>query len=122
VNKGDNMNIEDMDVFRLSHQLTLEIYNITRSFPPEEKYGLVSQMRKSAYSVSMNLVEGSHRNNRKEYRYFVGIAKGSIAELKYHLLLSRDLAYINSETYNELIEITHRILQMLEKLNTSLKR
>lgn len=82
------MNIEDMDVFKLSHRLTLDIYQHTKKYPTDEKFGLVSQMRRAASSVPMNLVEGSHRNNRKEYRQFVGIAKGSVAELKYQLMLS----------------------------------
>lgn len=116
------MNIEDMDVFKLAHELTLEIYKQTSKFPSEEKFGLVSQMRRSSSSIPMNLMEGSHRNNRKEYRQFVGIAKGSVAELKYQLMLSRDLGYIDQVVYQDLYSITQRVLQMLEKLNTSLKR
>lgn len=116
------MNIEDMDVFKLSHRLTLDIYRYTKKYPADEKFGLVSQMRRAASSVPMNLVEGSHRNNRKEYRQFVGIAKGSIAELKYQLMLSNDLGYLDKEVYRKLLETTNRVLQMLEKLNSSLER
>ena len=116
------MNIEDMDVFRLSHELTLEVYNYTRQYPSEEKFGLVSQMRRSVSSIPMNLMEGSHRNNRKEYRQFVGIAKGSIAELKYQLMLSKDLSYLAPDDYKKLFEMTQRILKMLERLNSSLGR
>lgn len=115
------MNIEDMDVFKLSHSLTLKVYGQTKKYPVEERFGLTSQMRRSASSVPVNLMEGSHRNNRKEYRQFVGIAKGSSAELKYQLLLSRDLGYIITDGFNELNEINQRILQMLEKLNIALK-
>lgn len=88
------MSIEDMDVYKLAHNLTLKVYQYTQKYPLEERYGLVSQMRRASASVPMNLMEGSHRNNKKEYRQFVGIAKGSSAELKYQLLLSRDLSYI----------------------------
>lgn len=116
------MNIEDMDVFKLSHRLTLDIYQHTKKYPTDEKFGLVSQMRRAASSVPMNLVEGSHRNNRKEYRQFVGIAKGSVAELKYQLMLSNDLGYLDKEVYRKLLETTNRVLQMLEKLNSSLER
>lgn len=115
------MNVEDMDVFKLSHELTLEVYNHTKKYPIDEKFGLISQMRRAASSVPMNLMEGSHRNNRKEYRQFVGIAKGSIAELKYQLMLSSDLGYLEKDNYKKLLEITQRILQMLEKLSKSLK-
>ncbi|MDN3511255.1 MAG: four helix bundle protein [Candidatus Jettenia sp. CY-1] len=113
--------IEEMDVFRLSHNLTLKIYNQTKGYPPDERFGLVSQMRRAASSIPMNLMEGSHRNNRKEYRQFVGIAKGSASELKYQLLLSNDLGYLNKGIFQEFLQITQRVLQMLEKLNSSLR-
>ena len=81
------MSVEDLDVFKLAHALTLELYKITASFPVEEKFGLVSQIRRSSSSICANLMEGSHRNNTGEYRQFAGIARGSTGELKYHLLL-----------------------------------
>lgn len=116
------MNIEDMDVFKLAHELTLEIYKQTQKYPSEEKFGLVSQMRRSSSSIPMNLMEGSHRNNKKEYKHFVGIAKGSAAELKYQIMLSRDIGYVDGNTYEKLLKDTIRVLQMLEKLNNSLER
>ena len=69
----------------------------------------------------MNLSEGSHRLNKKEYRQFVGIAKGSAGEMKYQLLLVKDLHYINEDDYNELISIYERISQMLTGLAKSLE-
>ena len=82
--------VEDLDVFKLSHPLALEIFKITKSFPEEEKFGLISQMR-AAYSVPMNLMEGAHRLSSREYRQFVGIARRSAGEMKYQLLLVKDL-------------------------------
>lgn len=69
--------VEDLDGFKLSHSLCQRIYNLTKKIPPEERFGLIAQMRRSAYSIPMNLIEGSYRLNRKEYRQFVGIARGS---------------------------------------------
>jgi len=97
------------------------VYGQTKKYPVEERFGLTSQMRRAASSVPMNLMEGSHRNSKKEYRQFVGIAKGSSAELKYQLLLSLDLSYIIKDTFKELNEMNQRVLQMLEKLNIALK-
>ena len=97
------------------------MYGQTKKYPVEERFGLTSQMRRAASSVPMNLMEGSHRNSKKEYRQFVGIAKGSSAELKYQLLLSLDLSYIIKDTFKELNEMNQRVLQMLEKLNIALK-
>jgi four helix bundle protein len=91
--------VEDLDVFKLSHQLALQIYEVTKNFPEYEKFGLISQMRRSAYSIPMNLLEGSHRLSTKEYRQFVGIARGSAGEMKSQLLLARDLKYVSNERY-----------------------
>ena len=93
---------------------------LPKNFPFEERFGLVSQMRRAAYSVPMNLAEGSHRLNTKEYRQFVGIAKGSVGEMKYQLLLARDLEYINEDEYTELKSSYERISQMLTGLAKSL--
>ena len=68
--------VEDLDVFQLAHELTLKIYRITTDFPKEETFGLISQMRRAASSVGMNLAEGAMRLNSGEYRQFVGIARG----------------------------------------------
>lgn len=108
--------IDELDVFKLAHQMTLKIYEITKSFPSDERYGLISQMRRSAYSIPMNLAEGSHRLNTKEYRQFVGIAKGSAGEIKYQLLLAKDLQYVNKKTYEDLMRNYERISQMLTGL------
>lgn len=116
------MNVEDMDVFKFFHPLTINIYQYTKKYSADEKFGLVSKIRRAASSVPMNLVGGSHRNNRKEYRQLVGIAKGYITELKYQLMLSNDLDYLDKEFYSKLLETTNRFFQMLEKLNNSLKR
>ena len=112
--------VEDLDVFKLSHQLALEVYEITKGLPEYEKFGLTSQMRRSAYSIPMNLMEGSHRLTTKEYRQFVGIAKGSAGEMKYQLLLARDLKYVSNERYWHLIEKYERVSQMLTRLVQSL--
>ena len=112
--------VEELDVFKLSHGMTLAIYKITKTFPEEEKFGLVSQMRRAAYSVPMNLAEGANRLNTKEYRQFVGIAKGSAGELKYQILLAKDLGYITVDKYKEIRTNYERISQMLTGLVKSL--
>ena len=112
--------VEELDVFQLAHEITLEIYRLTNNFPDIEKYGLVPQIRRAVASIPMNLMEGSHRLNKKEYRQFVGIAKGSVGELKYQLMLSHDLGYIGEDVYRKLREKAERISKMLTKLAMSL--
>ncbi len=73
--------VEDLDVFKLAHQLALKTYAVTKTFPKEEMFSLVNQMRRAAASVGMNLMEGSMRLGSNEYRQFVGIARGSAGEL-----------------------------------------
>ncbi len=120
--KGLSMKkVEELDVFKLSHSLVLEIFQITKSFPEEEKFGLISQMRRAAYSIPMNLMEGAHRLGSKEYRQFVGIAKGSAGEIKYQLLLVKDLKYISEDHYSNLKQKYERVSQMLTKLAKSLE-
>jgi four helix bundle protein len=111
---------EDMEVFKRAHSLTLKLYTCTRKFPVDEKYGLVSQMRRAASSICANLMEGSHRLNRKEFRQFVGISKGSAGELKYHLLLATDLDYLSENEYAFLVQEAEEISRMLNGLANSL--
>ena len=113
--------VEELDVFKLSHTLVLKIFEITKTFPEEEKFGIISQMRRAAYSIPMNLMEGSHRLSSKEYRQFVGIAKGSAGEMKCQLLLVKDLKYIPEITYSDLLLNYERVSQMLTQLAKSLE-
>lgn len=115
------MQIEELDVFKLSHELTLKTYKITTDFPDEEKFGLTSQMRRSSASVPTNLMEGGHRFSKNEYKHFVSISRGSSGEMKYHLLLSKDLGFIQEDVYFEMKEGYERISMMLTKLYGSLK-
>jgi four helix bundle protein len=117
----DMKKVEELDVFKLFHSLALEIFQLTKTFPEEEKFGLISQMRRAAYSIPMNLMEGAHRLGSKEYRQFVGIAKGSTGELKYQLMLIKDLKYISEDMYSNLLSEYERVSQMLTKLAKSLE-
>jgi four helix bundle protein len=112
--------VEDLEVFKKTHALTLKVYEVSREFPPEERFGLTSQVRRSAASIGANLMEGGHRLNRKEFRQFVGMAKGSTGELKYHLLLAKHLNYLSGEVYQELRSGLEEISKMLNGLIKSL--
>jgi four helix bundle protein len=112
---------QDMDVFKLSHELTLETYKLTGTFPSEERFGLSAQMRRSAYSIPVNIVEGASRLSKREYRQFIGIARGSASEITYQLLLSRDLGYIGEEDFESLKGRYDRVSRMLTALIKSLK-
>ena len=114
--------VEDLQVFKRGHSLTLRIYKSTKDFPPDERYGLVSQMRRAGASICANLIEGSHRLSRKEFRQFVGIAKGSVGELKYYSLLAKDLEYLSNDEFNFFEKETQEISRMLYGLAATLAK
>jgi len=116
-----DMNYEELDVYKKSHNFVLEIYKITKTFPNDEKYRLVDQLTRAAYSIPSNIAEGNSRNTTKEYINFLYMARGSANEIKYFLLLSKDLNYINEETYSKLKNKIVIIITLLNGLTNSLR-
>ena len=112
--------VEDLNVFRKAHDLTLNIYRISKNFPSEERFGLTPQIRRAAISICSNLMEGGHRLGKKEFRQFVGIAKGSVGELKYQLLLAKDLGYLLENEFIALKSDAEEVSKMLNGLANSL--
>jgi len=113
-------NFKDLKVWCKSHKLVLKIYTATKYFPDNERFGLVNQVRRSAVSVCANIVEGYTKSKRDFVRY-LDIARGSLEETKYHLLLSRDLNYLISAQFNELHNNADEIGKMLYALRNSIK-
>ena len=112
--------VEELEVFKKAHKLTLNTYKISEKFPVEERFGLTSQIRRAGASICTNLMEGSHRLGKKEFRQFVGIAKGSAGELKYHLLLAKDLGYLLEDQFSTMRSEAEEISKMLNGLASSL--
>ena len=86
---------KDLKVWQRAYQLCLEIYKITKGFPDEEKYGIISQLRRAAVSVPSNISEGYGRKTTPEYIQFLYIAYGSVCEMETQILLSGDLGFID---------------------------
>jgi four helix bundle protein len=99
---GEIKSFQDLNVWQESHRLTLEIYHITKTYPKEEIYGLISQIRRAASSVPANIAEGMGRNSTKELLYFIYNARGSLQETIYHLILSKDLQYIKNQDFEKI--------------------
>lgn len=110
----------DLKVWEKAHRLTLEVYRETGSFPRDEAYGLTSQLRRAAASVPANIAEGCGREGTNELRRFLQIAMGSASELEYHLLLSRDLGFLNDAPYKSLnigiCEVKRMLAAFIQKL------
>jgi|SRR5579884_347034 four helix bundle protein len=107
---------KDLQVWRKAHDLTLAVYSTTRTFPREELFGLSSQMRRSAASVAANIVEGCGRRSDREMARFLRIARGSAAEMEYHVLLARDLRLIGEQEYRTLSRQADELQRMLTAL------
>jgi four helix bundle protein len=110
----------DLIVWQKSLALVVQIYTLTRAFPKEELFGLTSQMRRAAVSVPSNIAEGQARNTAGEFRQFLGIAKGSLAELDTQTGLACQLGYVNQETQESLLRDFEEISKMLNGLQKSL--
>ena len=95
-------NYAKIDAWKLSDDLTVTIYQRTRSFPKDELYGLTSQLRRAAYSVPANIVEGSSRESKKDYSHFLYIARGSLSESQYFIPLAKRLGYLSSSEAEKL--------------------
>ena len=91
-------------IWQEAHSLALEIYKVSNSFPPEERYGLRSQIRSAATSAPSNIAEGKGRGTTKDFIRFLIQARGSVQEVIYQLLLARDLHYVSAELHKELTD------------------
>jgi four helix bundle protein len=97
--------IRDLEVYRLSYALSLEIHNLTITFPKEEMYSLTDQIRRSSHSVAANISEGfAKRYYENLFRHHLVIALGSLAETKTWLEFARDFSYIQDEKFNEVFK------------------
>jgi len=107
----------DLKVWQKGIELVKEIYKTTKSFPKEEQYGLIAQMRRAAVSVPSNVAEGFRRRSRKEYKQFLSIALGSCAELETHVVIAKELSYIDAEKETALSDLIDHICRMIVNLD-----
>ncbi|TSD01006.1 MAG: hypothetical protein Athens071425_511 [Parcubacteria group bacterium Athens0714_25] len=112
----------NLKVFSKSHDLVKFTYELTESFPGEERFGLVSQMRRSAVSIVANIVESTKRKTAKDQSHFIVMSDTSLEELKYYFYLSFDLKYIKREASVEGIKKSREIGRMLNGLLNSYKK
>lgn len=110
-----------LNVWKKAIEFVKQIYQVTGLFPSEEKFGLVSQMRRSAISIASNISEGAGRNNKKEFNQFLGIAQGSTSELETQLIISRELGLLTNQIADELIEELDSISKMIIGLQRAIK-
>lgn len=113
---------QEYPVWVQAHQLTRAVYEVTKSFPKAERFGLTAQLRRSISSIPTNIAEGSGRNSPKEFARFLDIAAGSANEAEYQLLLARDLGHLADVTRRELNANLNEVRMMLVALRRHVLR
>lgn len=117
-------NFEKLKAWEAAHELVIIVYKASSNFPKNEAYRLTDQLCRSISSVAAILVEGNSRGSRKEYLHFAYLSRGSLEETKYHLLLARDLGYLDDTVYNDIMdkaEIVGKLINGLIKYLNSEK-
>ena len=113
---------KDLRVWQQSIEMVTSIYKMSKDFPKDEIFGLVSQMRRAAVSVPSNIAEGYARGTDKEKLHFLRISSGSMSEIETQLMLSLNLGYIGQETYDELSEQITSVWKQSNALISSIKK
>lgn len=103
------MKFTDLDAWKEAHLLTLLIYDLTRKFPKEELYGLISQLKRAAVSVESCIAEGFHRYHFKDRLNFYYDSRGSIAEVQTQLMIAKDLKFITESEFNKAFEKAEKV-------------
>ncbi|MDZ7807763.1 MAG: four helix bundle protein [Gracilimonas sp.] len=111
---------KNLEIWKRSVALATDVYNVTKSFPNEEKYGITSQIRRCSVSVPSNIAEGAGRGSKKEFKRFLNIAYGSIYELETQLLISINLGYLKTEIHEELSKEIDQIQKMIYSFSKKL--
>lgn len=115
------MNFKDLKIWEKSHQLTLQVYKLTRELPKSETFGIISQIQRASSSVPANIVEGFGRKGKNEFIQFLYQAKGSLVETQYFLILVKDLNYANQTSIDILIEQYEELAKMLNSFISKIK-
>jgi len=113
---------EELEAWRKGHDLVLSVYEVTVRFPKEERFGVVSQLRRAATSVPANIAEGFGRRSTKDFVRYLEIAGGSLEETRYFLRLSKDLKYLDEVEFRVLRSKSDEVGRLLGGLTQALRR
>ncbi len=114
--------LEELQVWRKAIDLAKDVYKLTKNLPKEEKFGIISQIRRCSTSISANIAEGAGRNSKKEFINFLSIANGSAYELHSFIVLAFELDFIDNETKNSILDKNNHVIRMNVKLQDYLRQ
>jgi four helix bundle protein len=106
-----------LEVWKLSIDLVKKVYQVTHNFPDSEKFGLINQIRRAAVSIPSNIAEGQGRNSTKEFKQFLAISLGSLAELETQLIIAKEIEYLTQNGLEALLSPLDRIRKMIKGLS-----
>jgi four helix bundle protein len=112
----------DLRVWQLGVDLAVAVYEATRTFPADERFGLTSQLRRAGVSVPSNIAEGNARNSTADYLRFLRLSRGSLAEIKTQLIIAMRLGYLSDETAALLLKKTEDLLRQVTALCSAVER
>jgi four helix bundle protein len=112
-------NYRRFEIWQIGHELVLQIYDLTQSFPSEERYGLTSQIRRAMVSVPANITEGSGRPTPGDFARFLGISLGSLSEVDYYAVLAEDLGYLDTRDAHALSTRVAELRRMMTSFRTA---
>ena len=115
-------NASNLEVTERALNLAVETYRLTKSFPPEERFGLISQMRRAAVSVGSNIAEGCGRNTNKEFVAFLHIAMGSASELRFQLHIAETLGFSTPDSILATRQLADQVMRMLSRLIVAVRK
>ena len=107
----------DLEVWKLSIDFVKKVYQVTHNFPDSEKFGLINQIRRAAVSIPSNIAEGQGRNSTKEFKQFLAISLGSLAELETQLIIAKEIEYLTQNGLDALLSPLDRIRKMIKGLS-----
>lgn len=110
-----------LKVWQKAHTFAINLYEISSTFPSEEKFGLTNQIRRASVSIESNLAEGAGRSTNKDFSRFLYIAQGSAFEVKCQVLIAKDLGYIDNNKSELLMDKINEVSRMITSLNQKLK-
>ena len=122
VTERDDKGFRNLLVWQRAHALALSIYKMTEKFPKSEMFALTSQVRRAVVSIPANIAEGQGAGTKTQFARYLDIAKGSLSEVEYYLVLAKDLKYIDSEKYKEAESLRSEVGFLLYRLIASMRK
>lgn len=118
----DDKGFRKLLVWQRAHEMVLSVYKMTEKFPKSEMFALTSQLRRAVVSIPANIAEGQGAGTKAQFARYLDIAKGSLSEVEYYLVLAKDLNYINPEAYKEVEALRSEVGFLLYRLIASMRK